>query len=140
MSLGVAIVLERLYQSKIKPYKHFKRGLVIFGGTLITAMFSVLSCIFFRALSVDDALHIFKSIFTLKSGNFFKGTPPVNFYYCLIAVGILISVEFFQEYIPHVKVIGSSSMIVRYTGYLALLVLILMIGVFNGGQFIYFQF
>ena len=139
-SLGIAIVLERLYQSKVKPYKYFKRGLVVFCGTLITAAFSVLSCIFFRALSVGDAFHIFKSIFTLKSGNFFKGTPPVNFYYCLIAVGILISVEFFQEFLPRVKVIGNSSVVVRYTGYLVLLVLILMIGVFNGGQFIYFQF
>jgi D-alanyl-lipoteichoic acid acyltransferase DltB (MBOAT superfamily) len=138
--LGVGIVAERLYQNKVKPYKRFKKSWVIFFGTLITASFSMLSCIFFRALSVADALHIFKSIFTLKAGNFFKGTPPVNFYYCLLALGILVSVEFFQEFIPRVKVIGSSSVVVRYTGYLVLLVLILMIGVFNGGQFIYFQF
>ncbi|HVX25497.1 MAG TPA: hypothetical protein VHB70_04095, partial [Parafilimonas sp.] len=72
--------------------------------------------------------------------NFFKGTPPINFYYCLIAIGCLLSVEFVQEFFPKVKVIGHSSVVVRYTGYLIILALILMIGVFNGGQFIYFQF
>jgi D-alanyl-lipoteichoic acid acyltransferase DltB (MBOAT superfamily) len=138
--LGIGIVIERLYQNKVKPYKHFKKSWVIFFGTLITAAFAMLSCIFFRALSMDDALHIFKSIFTMKGGHFFKGTPPVNFYYCLLALGILIGVEFFQEFIPKVKIIGHNSIIVRYAGYLVVLVLILMIGVFNGGQFIYFQF
>lgn len=139
-SLGVAIVIERLYLSKVKPYRHFKKGWVIFFGTLITATFVALSCVFFRALTVDDAFYIFKSIFTLKHGNFFKGTPPINFYYCLIAIGCLMSVEFVQEFFPKVKVIGHSSVVVRYTGYLIILALILMIGVFNGGQFIYFQF
>ncbi len=139
-SIGLAIVLERLYKSKIKPYKHFKRGWVIFAGTLITGLFSVLSCVFFRALTIKDAFHIFKSIFTWKHGNFFKGTPPVNFYYCLIAIAILVTVEFFQEFLPHVKVINNNSVVVRYTAYLVLLTIILMIGVFNGNQFIYFQF
>ena len=140
VSLGIAMVLERLYQNKFKPYKHLNRHVVIIFGTVITFLLSTIFCIFFRSQNVSDALYIEKSIFSLKHGNFFKGTPPVNFYYCLIAIAILLSVEFFQEKLPQVKVIGSSSVVVRYTGYLLLLVIILMIGVFNGGQFIYFQF
>jgi len=139
-SLGIAMVLERLYQSNVKPYKHFNRRVVIVCGTIITFLFSTVFCIFFRSQTVGDAFYIEKSIFTLKHGNFFKGTPPVNFYYCLIAIAILLTVEYFQEYMPKVKVIGSNSVVIRYTGYLILLALILMIGVFNGSQFIYFQF
>jgi alginate O-acetyltransferase complex protein AlgI len=137
---GLCIVGERLYKDAVRPHKYISKKWMIFWGTLLSFLITAISCIFFRAQTMADAFYITKSVFGWKHGNFFKGTPPVNFYYCLIAMGILISVEFFQEYMPQVKVIGSNSVVVRYTGYLLVLVLILMIGVFNGGQFIYFQF
>ena len=96
--------------------------------------------IFSGSNSVKDALHIGKSIITMKHGALFKGSPPINFYYFLLVVAILITVEFFQEYLPQVKLLNNKYVVVRYTGYVLILMIILMIGVFNGSQFIYFQF
>ena len=85
-------------------------------------------------------MHMLKAIFTFQGGNFFKGSPPINFYYCVFAMLILLTVEFFQEYLPQVKLVNNNSVVIRYTGYVLVIMIILMIGVFNGSQFIYFQF
>ena len=95
VSLGVAMVLERLYQNKVKPYRHFNRWVVIIFGTVFTFLCSTIFCIFFRSQTVGDAFYIQKSIFTLKHGHFFKGTPPVNFYYCLIAISNIVKCGIF---------------------------------------------
>ena len=76
----------------------------------------------------------------MKHGALFKGSPPINFYYYILVAVMLVSVEIFQEYLPQVKLIGNKNIAVRYTGYVLILMIILMIGVFNGSQFIYFQF
>ncbi|MEP6846647.1 MAG: MBOAT family O-acyltransferase [Panacibacter sp.] len=97
-------------------------------------------CIFFRAASLDDALYILKSIFTLKAGGIYKGEPPTNFGYTVFALAFLIVAEHIQEYYPKIKIINSPNVVVRYSAYFFLIMIILMVGVFNGGQFIYFQF
>jgi D-alanyl-lipoteichoic acid acyltransferase DltB (MBOAT superfamily) len=140
LSLGLGIVVERIYKDKVKPYKYISKWWMTVLGTLCTFFVSTIFCLFFRALSVKDALHIAKTIFTFQGGHFFKGSPPINFYYCVIAVVILVTVEFSQEYLPHIKIINNKSIVIRYTGYVLLIMIILMIGVFNGSQFIYFQF
>ena len=70
----------------------------------------------------------------------FKGQPPTTFGYFAFAVVFLIVVEHFQEFYPNIKIINNDNVGVRYAGYVLLLVLLLSVGVFNGGQFIYFQF
>jgi hypothetical protein len=81
-----------------------------------------------------------KSIFILKPGGIYKGEPRTAFGYSLFALVFLILVEHVQEYYPNFKIIRNEKVVVRYTGYVLLLLLLLSIGVFNGGQFIYFQF
>src|SRR5581483_6505647 len=93
------------------------------------------SAIWFRATSVDDGWYITKSIFTLKPGGFYKGEPPSSFGYYLFALFFLIVVEHFMEYLPNFKIIHNNNIIVRYTGYVVLLTILLTVGVFNGGQF-----
>ena len=137
---GLSVVIERLYKQKVKPQKYISKLWMIILGTFLSFLVTSISCLFFRALSVKDALHIAKAIFTWQHGNFFKGTPPVNFYYALFAIAILLGTEFFQEYVPSVKLLNNNSIVLRYVGYVLLVTIILMIGVFNGSQFIYFQF
>ncbi len=96
--------------------------------------------IWFRALTAEDGWYITKSILTLKPGGFFKGEPPVNFGYYIFAIALLLVVEHFIENYPNVKLIRNENPVVRYTGYVLILSILLMVGVFNGGQFIYFQF
>lgn len=99
-----------------------------------------LSAIWFRAATVDDGWYITKSIFTFKKGGFYKGEPPTSFGYYIFAVALLVIIEHFQEYYPNFKVISNDNVVIRYTGYVLLLTVLLAVGVFNGGQFIYFQF
>ncbi|MBV9963017.1 MAG: MBOAT family protein, partial [Parafilimonas sp.] len=137
---GLTIVIERLYKDKVKPQKYISKLWMKILGSIIAFFVTGISCLWFRANSVKDALHIGKSILTLKSGSLFKGSPPINFYYFLLVSAILVSVEFFQEYLPQVKLLNNKYIAVRYAGYVLILMIILMIGVFNGSQFIYFQF
>ncbi len=140
MSAGLSIVIERIYKDKVRPHKYISKRWMTFWGTLIPFPIGCIMLVFFRAPSLTDAMHILSSIVTFKSGHFFKGTPPINFYYCLIAMGMLFMVEYVQEYYPKIKFIGNNSVVIRYTSYVLAILIILMIGVFNGGQFIYFQF
>lgn len=137
---GLCVVGERIYKDKIKPQKYISKRWMLIWGTILAFLVTSISALFFRAASVKDALIISKRIFTMKSGALFKGSPPINFYYYLLVAAILVMVEFFQEYLPHVKLINNKNIVVRYTGYVLILMIILMIGVFNGSQFIYFQF
>lgn len=93
--------------------------------------------IFFRANNVDEALLICKNILTLKPGSIFTG----GFLYSIMWVVFLMIVEYTEEhYGDSIKILENPVKGVRYAGYAALIVLILLFGVFNGGQFIYFQF
>lgn len=137
---GLSIVVERIYQDKVRPHKFISKKWMLILGTILPIPIGCLFCAFFRAPNLTVAFHIVGSILTMKSGNFFKGTPPTNFYYCLIAIFMLLSVEFFEEYYPQVKLVNNKSVVIRYAGYLLAISIILLMGVFNGSQFIYFQF
>ncbi len=137
---GLSIVAERIYRDKVKPQKYISRLWMKILGTIITFFITGTAGMFFRANSVKDIFHISKSIITMKPGALFKGSPPINFYYYLLVALTLLSVEFCQEYLPQVKLLNSKHLVLRYTGYVLILMIILMIGVFNGSQFIYFQF
>ncbi|HXL57661.1 MAG TPA: MBOAT family O-acyltransferase [Chitinophagaceae bacterium] len=137
---GSYISLERLLNPFLRkihkllgPAANFFRCITVY--CLITV-----SAIFFRAANASDGWYIMKSIFTLKAGGFYKGEPPTAFGYSIFAVVLLVLVEHIQEHYPNFKVIRSKNVVVRYAGYIALLTLLLSLGVFNGGQFVYFQF
>lgn len=96
--------------------------------------------IFFRANTVSDAFLICKSILTLKPGSLYIGTPA-SFMYGIIWILFLIVTEYITEnYSKRIKVFNSSYKFIRYAGYSIIVIFIILFGVFNGGQFIYFQF
>jgi len=137
---GIFLISERLLNPFLEKLhkllgftSNFFRCITVFILISITG-------IFFRTATVSDAWYMIKSIFTLKRGGIFKGQPPTTFGYFAFAVVFLIVVEHFQEFYPNVRIINNNNAVVRYAGYVLLLVLLLSVGVFNGGQFIYFQF
>lgn len=109
--------------------------------TLILTFAGVnLAWIFFRAHSVDDALVIVSSIFSWKSGSLFIGSVS-NLFYGLTALLLLFIVEYIQEHHPNLFTpVSTKYQITQPLSYAVLLILILLIGVFNNAQFIYFQF
>ncbi|MBS1492813.1 MAG: MBOAT family protein [Bacteroidetes bacterium] len=105
---------------------------------LITFAFVSISWIFFRANNVHDGFYILSSILKLHGPLFIDAT---NITYSLMGILILLIIEFRQEYSgAKFKFMNNENVVVRYSIYLMLIFLIIIFGVFDGGQFIYFQF
>lgn len=108
------------------------------GNILVTFILICFSWIFFRAESVQDAFMIVKKIFTLNGPLF---TDFTQMFYGLVGLAILMAREIKHEYFKNVSpLLEHRSPVVRYATYMVLIALILLIGVFDGSQFIYFQF
>ena len=94
----------------------------------------------FICKNIIDVGHYYRILFTWKGGHVYKGEPPTAIQYCFLVFALLFVVEFIQEYYPGIKFINHKNVAVRYSAYAGLLTLLLTIGVFNGSQFVYFQF
>ena len=96
--------------------------------------------IFFRANNISDAFVIIHKIF-FKPGPLFTGFPATVIPYCLFGILTLLFVEIKKEFFPNrFLLLSNKNEYVRYTGYVMAVVVIILLGVFDGGQFIYFQF
>lgn len=140
---GIFLCIEALTNKKRavfeKKHNLSKKGWYIFIGASVTYLLFTASQIFARALNINDALTIYKKIFTV-TGPIFKGDYQ-QLIYALFSIVFLFTIEFIQEFI------SKSPLPFKYRygflnrmGYGFLLILIVMIGVFDGSQFIYFQF
>ncbi len=137
---GVILVLERLIKpvtSKIVRALGRASTLVC---TLTTFGIFCLANPVFICKDMTAAMHYYQRVFTWKGGHLYKGEPPTAIQYCFLVFALLFLVEFIQEYYPNVKFISSKNVVMRYSAYTGLLTLLLTIGVFNGSQFVYFQF
>jgi alginate O-acetyltransferase complex protein AlgI len=107
-------------------------------GILITFILVSFTWIFFRADNTHDALSIIKSISILEGPLFIDITTMV---YSLIGLVLLIFLETDQEFgqASHLP-FRTKHWFTEYLAYASLVIIILLIGVFDGGQFIYFQF
>jgi D-alanyl-lipoteichoic acid acyltransferase DltB (MBOAT superfamily) len=102
------------------------------------ALFSF-SLIFFRSLSVSDALSIISKLFAFGHPVFIGNTS--TFIFSIVVISLLVLVEIRQEFFPGgISLFENKHAVVRHLSYAAIVLIILLIGVFDGGQFIYFQF
>jgi D-alanyl-lipoteichoic acid acyltransferase DltB (MBOAT superfamily) len=107
---------------------------------ILTFSLVSLAWIFFRANTVHDGMTIVQNILTFKPGSLFIGFSA-GFVYSIILIVFLMITEFNYEYLNNkFSLIYKGSPALRFAGYALLIIVILLIGVFNGGQFIYFQF
>ena len=121
------------------PEQRF-RWLSNIAARLFTFLLVCLSWIFFRANNLKDASIVFKKIFSMTPGQLFLSSPS-TFVYSIFGIFCLLLVEFKQEYYADsFSILNNPYKPIRYFGYTALILIILFIGVFNGSQFIYFQF
>jgi len=122
------------------PENRFAASLMYVGNILVTITLVTFAWIFFRANSVTDA---FTLIDNLKSfgAKPFIGDGISNFAHSLLAILLLFIVEYKMEYFPgKLNLFNSRNIVVRWGALAFTIFLILILGVFNGGQFIYFQF
>jgi D-alanyl-lipoteichoic acid acyltransferase DltB (MBOAT superfamily) len=106
---------------------------------LVTFTLACFAWIFFRANTTQDAFLIVKGIFSF-SGPLFTGEFQ-QFVYCIGAILILLLIEIRQNYYIHTSLpFKTNHWLKEHIAYAVLIIVILMLGVFDGGQFIYFQF
>jgi D-alanyl-lipoteichoic acid acyltransferase DltB (MBOAT superfamily) len=136
--LIAALIWKRGIFSKITFNSIFPPFIANACNMLATFLLVCYSWIFFRANNISDALYISKKIFT-DHGRLFYNNP--NFLFSLAAIGMLLIAEAKKEYFnDKISFFYNNSIFVRYATYTALVLIILLMGVFDGSQFIYFQF
>jgi len=106
--------------------------------TLLNFSLVSLAWIFFRANTITDAFSIIYKIFTDYGTPFVDLTTLV---FGLFGLFILLLKEISEEFYPNINLFFESKnpVISAFTAALVIII-ILSIGVFDGGQFIYFQF
>jgi alginate O-acetyltransferase complex protein AlgI len=138
--LVFAIVTEN-WRKKINKVIHLDRMPRIHNYLQIGITF-VLACfawIFFRASTTNDAIYILKSIISFK-GPLFIGEWQ-QLFYGLAAIFFLLIIEYRREYHGHNTLpFKKMHWLQEQFAYGILIFLTLLVGVFDGSQFIYFQF
>jgi D-alanyl-lipoteichoic acid acyltransferase DltB (MBOAT superfamily) len=106
---------------------------------LITFGLICITWVFFRAATLSDAWLILQRICT-AGGPLFADWSAVMLY-SLGAILFLVAVEYKDEFHRgSLSFMNHRLAVVRYGTYTTLIMAILLFGVFDGGQFIYFQF
>jgi alginate O-acetyltransferase complex protein AlgI len=117
---------------KLPIFKHLPQ-------ILITFLLSCFAWIFFRANNFSDALSIIHKISILKGPLYFEN-PSLLIYSCF-GIFLLFCIELKHEfYRGNFHFFSNSNGVIRNFSYAMLIIIILVMGVFDGGQFIYFQF
>ena len=126
-------------KSRKKLRNHFPDFVNNIVGVLYVIAFFSFSLIFFNINDTNTAFSIIKKIFTFR-GSFYFDSPSLILY-SVIGIFTLLLVQYKREYYKgNFSFTNNKSWIVRYFIYCSLILLILLIGVFDGGQFIYFKF
>ena len=121
-----------------KKYGLKKKEWWLWLNRIVTFFLVMYALVYFRANSLDDALTATSQMATnLIQIPFMEGIS--HLFYSVIGLSILFTAEYCVEY-NKVKVTGKNFMTVYSLCGIGLLTMILGFGVFNGGQFIYFQF
>lgn len=119
-------------------HSHILRCLMPF-RILLTFVLVDFAWILFRSPTFDIAKNVFRKIFVLEgSGIFLPSNSTLGF--MILALIVVIVKEFCEEYLPKVQLFENKHRIIRWASYLAIIVIILLCGVFDSSQFIYVKF
>jgi D-alanyl-lipoteichoic acid acyltransferase DltB (MBOAT superfamily) len=139
--LSIEALTNKRKKNLVKKYRLAEKGWYLFICSLFTYFLFAFSEIFGGAVeSVSQAFLVIKKIFTDFHGNIWFENPSMVLI-SSVSIFILFFVEFKLEYYrgPY-SFFNNRRWIVRFLSYSSLIIIILLIGVFDGGQFIYFQF
>jgi len=95
------------------------------------------SQIFGHCADLSEAGVVIGKIFGERE-SLFVDVPTFEYgFMCLL---LLFCKDFSDEFLPNLRLFNSSSIIVRWMSYFAIIVIIMLFGAFEGGSFIYFKF
>lgn len=136
----VGMATERFRKSMILKWQLHGNKLVHLLEIIATTILVTITWIFFRANTVQDAFTLIQNLKTIGETPFW-GDGVNGMAHCIVGILLLFLVEYKMEYLPSkLNLLQSKSRIIRWSTLSFLIFLILILGVFNGGQFIYFQF
>ena len=130
---GTYQIVERAINERVKiKLPRFLSILLVFALTC-------LAWVFFRAATVQDAFQIIGTMFTNLGSTVHIGDIGI-FAFSIMGILMLLTIEIFMEYYPNMSLLNHRHAPVRYATMVAMLAWIITLGVFDGSQFIYFQF
>ena len=98
-----------------------------------------LGWVYFRAASIEQAHYIITQIFSFDWSGLFI-TALDQLVYGLVSILLLLAVDVSQEWFGAGKSFSMRPRSIRWASYVILIVVMVLIGVFDESQFIYFQF
>ena len=136
---AIALIYEtatRRARKKISKKINFQAYNVI--SILLTFLFVTFSLIIFQSRTIGEAFDIIYKMFT-NSGELYL-YPSIGIF-MITGCAIMMIYDLQEEYkIVPFSLLSNKSWLVQQVAYALLLIYILMAGVFDGGQFIYFAF
>jgi alginate O-acetyltransferase complex protein AlgI len=145
MLQGIFLSIEAIINKRrgflIRKYNLHRKRWYIFIFSVFTYLLFAFSEIFGGAVdSVTKALAVIKKIFTNFSGPIYYENPSMIFFLSF-GIFLVLFTEWVMEYYKGIfSFFNNRSWIIRALSYVFLIIMILLIGVFDGGQFIYFKF
>lgn len=130
---GILLCIEKAFGISKQKYTGAKKSFH-WAATFVLVCFA---WILFRANNLSDAVSVVIGIFTNL------GTPKpeyANFIAIGLAMTVLLTKEFADEFNWKVRVADSKSWLVRHIYLIIMIAYIILFGVLGGDQFIYFQF
>ena len=136
----VGMYTEKIRKKFITSIHLEKNKLLYLIEIFFTICLVTITWIFFRANTVADAFTLLHNLKSFGEAPL-KGDTSNTMTHCITAILILFAVEYKMEYLPQkFNLINSKYRVIRWSTLIFAIFLILVLGVFNGGQFIYFQF
>lgn len=134
---GLFQIIEKMTGQQKCVYGWFGRTIKI----AITFLLVNFAWIFFRMPTLSDACGVIKRIFDFSQPLTFEIGSRHIFVLIVMGTTILFIKDLFDEFFPgRFQLFGSNNKIIRWLLYTSVLVLILLTGVFDAGQFIYANF
>ena len=134
---GVFQIIEKMFGLQ----KSDSKGIVKIFRIFITFLIVNLLWVFFRMPTISEAWYVICKIFTDFGNTDLFFAENSTMLYILFGVFMLFGKEIFDEFFPNrMKLFDNPKVYVRWVAYIVIFVSIMLVGVFDGGQFIYFQF
>lgn len=134
---GLFQIIEKALGQQKCEYGWFGKSIKI----IVTFLLVNFAWIFFRMPTIADAFGVFERIFdfTLPMSLYLSSHTDVVL--CGIGIAMLLTKDLFDEFLPgKLPLFDNTNRFVRWFSYLAVIVMILMMGVFGADQFIYANF
>ena len=134
---GVCQIIEKMLNQQKCNYGWFGKGIKI----IVTFLIVNFAWIFFRMPTMGDAFGVIGHIFDFTQPMTVEINSKPILAFIVMGTSILFMKDWFDEFAPsRLRLFNNKQSVVRWAAYVVVMVMILLSGVFDAGQFIYANF